>query len=64
MLSLIVEKNIVIKKEALKDLIRVKEEFDLIVESLELMADDEFMESYKKAKLQIKEREFDDWNEL
>jgi hypothetical protein len=56
--------TVVVNRQALLDLVRVKEEFDTIVESLELMADDSFMESYKEAKKQIKEREFDDWNAL
>ncbi len=56
--------TITVNKEAIKDLLRLKEEFDTIIESLELMADEEFMESYKKAKEQIKYREFVDWNEL
>ena len=46
------------------DLVKVKDEFDAIVESLELMADKEFMKSYKKSKEQIKKRDFVDWNEL
>ena len=33
-------------------------------ESLELMFDGEFMRSYKRAKEQIKKREFVDWNAL
>ena len=56
--------TITVNKEAILDLVRVKEEFDSIIESLELMADKEFMESYKKAKEQIKKRDFADWNEL
>ena len=56
--------TITVNKEAIKDLLRLKDEFDTIIESLELMADEEFMESYKKAKEQIKNREFVDWNEL
>jgi predicted CopG family antitoxin len=58
------ESTITIKKEALKDLVRVKEEFDSIVESLELMSNKEFMNSYEEAKIQVEKREFDDWNEL
>ena len=46
------------------DLVKVKEEFNAIVESIELMSDEEFMKSHKKAKEQIKKREFDDWNSL
>lgn len=53
-----------VSKEAILDLIKVKEEFDAIVESLELMSDKEFMDSYKKSKEQVKKREFADWNEL
>ncbi|MBI1934987.1 hypothetical protein HYS31_00965 [Candidatus Woesearchaeota archaeon] len=56
--------TITVKKDAILDLIRVKEEFDSIVESLELMSNKEFMESYKQAKEQIKKRDFADWNEL
>ncbi len=53
-----------INKQVISDLIRVKEEFDTIVESIELMGDPEFMKSYCKAKEQIRKRDFDDWNEL
>jgi hypothetical protein len=42
----------------------VKEELDAIVESIKLMQDKDFMESYKKAKEEIKNREFVDWDEL
>ncbi len=56
--------TITVNKEAIIDLIKVKEEFDSIIESLELMANKEFMDSYKKAKEQIKKRDFVDWNEL
>lgn len=54
--------TICIKKDAIMDLVRVKTEFDTIIESLELMSDEEFMKSYKKSKEQIKKRDFDDWN--
>jgi hypothetical protein len=53
--------TIQISKEALHDLFRVKEELDTIMESLELMENKEFMASYKKAKDNVKKREFDDW---
>jgi len=58
------EATVCIRKDAILDLVRIKDEFDTIVESLELMADPEFMESYNKSKEQIKKREFDNWNEL
>lgn len=56
--------KVTIDKKALTDLIRLKEEFDLIVESLELMSDPKVMESHRKAKEQIKNREFANWDEL
>ncbi len=56
--------TIIIEKKALTDLIRLKEEFDLIVESLELINNKEFMASHKRAKEQIKNRDFADWNAL
>ena len=56
--------TITVNKQEISDLIRVKEEFDSIVESLELMSNKEFMDSYKKAKEQIKKRDFADWNDL
>ncbi len=56
--------TITVNKESILDLLRVKEEFDSIVESLELASDKKFMNSYKKAKEQVKKRDFADWNEL
>ncbi len=56
--------TVAVNRQALLDLVRVKEEFDTIVESLELMADEGFMNSYKDAKKQIEDREFDDWDAI
>jgi len=43
----------------------VKGEFDaIVVESLELMSNDEFLKTYQEAKTQIKNKEFADWNDL
>ena len=53
-----------VRKDAIVDLIKMKEEFDSIVESLELMGDEEFMASLKKSGEQVKKREFADWNAL
>ncbi|MBI4162581.1 MAG: hypothetical protein HY513_02765 [Candidatus Aenigmarchaeota archaeon] len=58
------EKTITISKEAFDDLVRLRNELDTVVESLELMKDKEFMDSYRKAKEQVKKREFVDWNGL
>ncbi|GEM_PF-737126 len=56
--------TISINKQAVKDLIKVKEEFNSIIESIELMSSSEFMNSYKKSKEQIKKRDFDEWDKL
>lgn len=56
--------TVCIRKDAILDLIRVKSEFDTIVESMELMSDEKFMSSYNKSKEQIKNRDFVDWNAL
>ena len=58
------QETVTIERQALTDLKKVKDEFDSIVESIELTQDKQFMESYKKAKEQIKKRDFDDWNAL
>lgn len=56
--------TVTVTKQAIVDLVKLKDEFDTVIESLELMGDEEFMTSYAKAKEQIKKREFVDWNEL
>ena len=55
---------VMVSKQAISDLVKVKEEFDAIIESLELISDKQFMNSYKKAKEQIKKRDFADWDAL
>ena len=57
-------KTVTISQDAFEDFIRLKEDFDVVMESLELMGNEEFMESYRKAKKEIKNRDFVDWNEL
>lgn len=44
---------ITIRKDAFRDMIRKKEEFDAIVESIELMNNPEVQESIKKSKEDI-----------
>lgn len=56
--------TITINKQAVEDLLKVKNDFDSIVESIELMSNPQFMKSYSKAKEQIKKRDFDEWNKL
>ena len=47
--------TITIKKKAFDELIKKKEEFDAIVESIELMNNPEVQESLKQSKKDIKE---------
>jgi len=56
--------TIAVNRKAFIDLIRVKEEFDTIVESIELSGNNEFMAANTRAKNQIKKRDFADWNAL
>jgi len=56
--------TIKIDKKALFDLIRLKEEFELIVESIELSSNPEVMASLKRSKKQIKRGELVDFNDL
>ena len=55
---------VVVSKKAIRDLVRIKEEFDMVIESLELMSDERFMRSYQRSKEQIKKRDFVNWDEL
>ena len=57
-------KTITLDVNMFNDLMRIKEEFDSTMESIELMADKEFMKSYQKAKQEIKNKDFEDWSEL
>ncbi len=50
--------------DAFEDFIRLKEDFEVVMESLELMENEEFMVSYRKAKKELKNRDFVDWDEL
>lgn len=63
-LGFFMAETICIDEQAIKDLIQNKEEFDLIIESIELMNDKEFMKSLKKSDEQVKKRDFADWNAL
>jgi PHD/YefM family antitoxin component YafN of YafNO toxin-antitoxin module len=56
--------TIAVNRDAILDLVRVKDEFDSIVESLELMSNPEFMASYKNSRKQVEKRDFVDWNAL
>ena len=56
--------TITIEKQAFTDLVRLVNEIEDRIESIELMNDKEFMESLKKSEEQIKNRDFADWDEL
>lgn len=57
-------KEVSITKSAIEDLARLTNEINDRVESLELMGNKKFITSLKKAKEQIKKRNFADWNVL
>ncbi len=56
--------GVCINKSEIEDLVRLTNEINDRVESLELMSDKKVMKSFKKAKAQIKKRDFSDWNAL
>ncbi len=56
--------TITVRREAIADLLRIKEDFDAVVESLELMSNEEFMRGYKRSREQVKKRDFGDWDAL
>lgn len=57
-------KEVCITKSAIEDLAKLTNEINNRVESLELMSNKEFMTSLKKSDMQVKKREFADWNDL
>jgi len=58
------KETMTIDKGILVDLIRLTNEINERVESLELINDSDFMSSLKKAETQVKKRDFADWNAL
>ncbi len=56
--------TLTIDRQAIVDLMKLTNELNDRVESIELMSDPEFMKSLKISKEQIKNREFANWNEL
>ncbi len=56
--------TITIDRKAFIELMKLKEELDLIMESIELSNNKEFMESLKISEEQIKNRDFANWDEL
>ena len=58
------EETVAIKKSEIADLVKLVNEMNDRVESLELMGDKKFIKSFKKAKEQIKKRDFANWDAL
>ena len=56
--------NVTIERKNILELAKLAAELEGRIESLELMSDPEVMESHKRAKEQIKNREFANWDEL
>ena len=56
--------TIAIKKSEIADLVKLANEMNDRIESLELMGDKKFINSFRKSKEQIKKRDFSDWNAL
>ena len=56
--------TIAIKKSEIADLVKLANEMNDRIESLELMGDKPFIKSFRKAKEQIKKRDFANWNAL
>lgn len=56
--------DVCINKSEIEDLVRLTNEINDRVESIEMMSNKKFMKSFKKAKEQIKKRDFADWDAL
>jgi len=57
-------KTVPVDRKAIVDLQRIKEDFALVVESIELQSDKAAMKSHKNARRQVTKREFGDWDAL
>ncbi|MEE8358910.1 MAG: hypothetical protein V3R82_05825 [Candidatus Hydrothermarchaeales archaeon] len=51
-------------RKAFEEIMEAKEHLDTLMESVELINDEEFMEGYRQAKEDIKEGRFEDWDKL
>ena len=56
--------NECVGQKAMADLIRIRDEFDSVIDSLEFMNDNEFVDSLKRSDKEIEKREFADWDAL
>ncbi len=57
-------RTVPVDRKAISDLRRLKEDFDAVVESIELQSDKAFMKSHQKAKKQIRDRDFGEWDDV
>ncbi len=50
-----------IRQEIIKDLVEIKEKLESLIETLEIMSDEELMDSIRRAKEQPPKRDFEDF---
>ena len=58
------QKQVMINRKVILDLVRLMEEVQDKLESLELVSDPEFMESLRKSDEEVKNRDFVDFDDL
>ncbi len=56
--------KVYMSRKAFEEIMEAKKHLDSLMESVELINDEEFMEGYKKAKTDIKKGQFEDWDKL
>ena len=56
--------KVYMSRKAFEEIMEAKEHLDSLMESVELINDKEFMEGYKKAKEDIKEGRFEEWDKI
>ncbi len=59
-----VRKGVYMSRKVFREIMETKERLDSLMESVELMNDREFMESYSRAKKDISRGRFEDWEGL
>jgi len=56
--------QVTVDRKVIVDMARLLDEVQLSLESLELMSDPGFMAGHERAKEQIKNRDFGDWDDI
>lgn len=59
-----IRERIYMSRKVFEEIMEAKERLDSLMESVELMNDREFMESYRRAKKDIARGRFEDWEGL